>query len=469
MNTRSKLLDVLQELHTKSRTGVLRIQRDTKKKQLVLHNGLLAFAESNLPEEHLAHVMVTMNIIPRAKLNEVASSMKGGLTSEEAILALPEFNPLDLEKGRREQAILIASSLFGWEGCDFRLHAGVNQVRYQSSLRMSLPELAIASLRRAVSKRLLPLPQSLLREKLVALEETPSQQMPLNPAERKACSLLKSERPAEEIISSIPDGELKPEQTLFVLYHLGLITYIADRHDAAEIDEFALDSNPLVMRLNEMLALLDSASLYEILSVSPDATQDQIQAAYHEQAKQLHPDRFQTGEFTPRIRIAAEQVFAKINEAYHTLKNSNSRKLYDLELPKKRPGAAQPKGAVIQNAETAEGLFREGKSLLAKGDAETAVERLRGSVWLCPDKASYNYYLGLAEARIPKFRKSAEQHFLKAIEIEDTSAECHLALARLYIDVRLPRKAELQLDQVLLWDPNNSEAHTLAAELKKLH
>ena len=209
MNTRCKLLDILLELHIKRRTGILRIQRDTKKKQLVLHDGLLAFAESNLPEEHLAHVMVMMDLIPRAKLNEISAFMKGGMTSEEAILALPDSDPQNLEKGRREQAILITSSLVGWEGCDFRLHPGVDQIRGQSSLNMSLPELAVLSVRRGVSKRLLAPPQRFLTGRLLALEDSSGRELPLNPAELKACSLLKSEKPASEIISLIPGGELK--------------------------------------------------------------------------------------------------------------------------------------------------------------------------------------------------------------------------------------------------------------------
>jgi tetratricopeptide (TPR) repeat protein len=150
------------------------------------------------------------------------------------------------------------------------------------------------------------------------------------------------------------------------------------------------------------------------------------------------------------------------------LKTPASRGVYDLQRPKKKAGAAGPKPGAAQSAETAEGLYREGRELLAKGDLETAVERLKGSVWLCPEKATYHYYLGVAEAQVPKYRKSAEQHFLKAIELENMSAHSHLALAKLYIEVRLPRKAELQLEQALRWDPHNAEARKLAADLKKL-
>ncbi len=463
MNTRSKMLEILLELHHKSRSGILRGQRDTKKKQLVLNNGLLAFAESNVPEEHLAHIMVAMDLIPRASLNDIVTFMKEGKTSEEALLSLPEADPRNIEMGRREQAIQITASLLGWEGGDFRLHRGDNFAPPPSNLNMPMLELATLAVRRAVSKRILSMPSGFLSGTLEVMD-TRGREFPLNSAELQAHSALKSERPAAELLPLIPEGSLKPEHTLLALYHLGLIEY----HEKKDAADEASASNPLVLRLNELQTQFESANLYEVLAVSADATQNQIQAAYHEQAKQLHPDRFQTNEFSPRIRAAAERVFAKINEAYHTLKNVNSRKLYDLELPKKKPAVTQQKAAATQNAETAEGLFREGRSLLAKGDVDTAVERLRGSVWLCPEKASYNYYLGLAEARIPKFRKSAERHFLKAIELEDTSVDSHLALARLYIDVRLPRKAELQLDKVLLWEPNHAEAQMLSAELKKL-
>ena len=154
MDINRRLLDILLDLHIKSRSGILRIQRESAKKQLILHNGLLVFAESNQPQEHLAHVMVALDLLPRAKLTDIASSMKTGKTSEEAILALPNSDIENVEKGRREQAIRIVSSLLDWEGCDLRLYPGDGLPPNRMALRMQLPELMIASVRRAVSKRL---------------------------------------------------------------------------------------------------------------------------------------------------------------------------------------------------------------------------------------------------------------------------------------------------------------------------
>ena len=470
MDTTRRLLDILIDFHGNRRSGVLRVQRQSEKKQLALHDGMLAFAESNVPQEHLARIMVSMGLLTGAKLNEIASSMKAGKTSEEAILALPGSKIDDLEKARREQAILIVSSMLGWGECDPRFYSGDDLVRHQFDLRLKLPELAVLAVRRAVAKRLLPVPAHFPDGVCTPAGDIAFKRsaFPLNAAELCACSLLKDAIKTAAIVSLLGAKGPEPEQTLLCLHFLGLIVFnAAENPDPAGI-AVESSSDSIVQRLDEMLAQFESASLYQVLSVGANASQEEIQAAYHEQAKQLHPDRFQTKNFTAEIRGKAEHVFAKINEAYLTLKNPASRALYDEMLPRKRASTAELRPGAAHSEETAEALYREGRALLAKGELETAVERLKGCVWLRPEKAVYHHYLGVAQSEIPKMRKSAEQHLLKAIELEDMSAASHLALASLYIKVSLPRKAEQQLRQALLWDPHNSEAQKLAAELKKL-
>ena len=98
-------------------------------------------------------------------------------------------------------------------------------------------------------------------------------------------------------------------------------------------------------------------------------------------------------------------------------------------------------------------------------DFEQAVKELKSCVYLRPEKANYNYNLGLAESEVPGLYKSAEQHFLKAIELENMSADYHIALIKLYIKVKLPRKASRTLEDLLRWDPDNPEAHKLLEKL----
>lgn len=53
----------LLELHRTQRGGIVRAERGTTKKQLVVRKGRLAFAESNSPEDHLARVLVSMELL----------------------------------------------------------------------------------------------------------------------------------------------------------------------------------------------------------------------------------------------------------------------------------------------------------------------------------------------------------------------------------------------------------------------
>jgi DnaJ-domain-containing protein 1 len=463
MDVNRRLLETLLDLHHENKSGILRVQKNGEKKQLVLSGGSLAFAESNVPQEHLARVMIGLGLLSRAKLNEVADSMKNGMTSEEAILAVSDAGSSGLEKGRREQAMQILGSITGWDDCELRFFSGDNLLRNQTKLGLALPEVIALSLRHAISRHALRLPANFMEGSISLPEDfaAKSQVFPLSAAEIETCSMLRYRMNVSYVLSLVPAGKEKPQEVLLFLYLLGLISL----HKEALAET---DTDVTAETLEETLARFSSASLYEILSVAPEATVDEIQNAYHEQAKQLHPDRFQSAEFSDVVRKNAERIFTLINEAYRTLRSPVFRTEYDQQRLAGKQKTVDQKTGVEKPAEAAASLFREGRALLAKGDVKTALERLKACVWLCPEKAVYNHYLGIAESKNPKLRKSAEQHLLRAIELEDLSADSHLALARLYIDVNLPRKAEQQLELVMLWDPNNAEAKKLSAELKTI-
>lgn len=473
MTGNPNLLEILSDLHKNSRSGVLRVERGSEKKQLVLNKGLLALAESNLPAEHLARIMIKMSLLPRSKVNEITSLMKSGKTSEEAVLALSNSGMQDLEKGRREQAIAILASLWAWGSCDMHFYPGEDLIRYQLNLGLPLPELLVLSARRAVSDHLIPIPHDFLKGSFSIAGNSAEKAMsfPLNSGESYTYSLLHESMNTADMLPLIPAAEAKPEDLLLLLYVLGLIA-LKDPIVQSGDTSAATESNSLVQLLDDMLLRFETASLYEILSIPADASQEQIQTAYYGLAKQFHPDRFQSKEFSADIRLKAQQVFTHINEAYITLKDPASRAGYDerrLTEESKVEAELKARGAGhAEDEKTAAGLFREGRILLAKGDLEKAVERLKGCVWLCPEKAAYHHYLGVAQSKIPNLRKSAEQHLSKALELDNTSMASHLELAKLYIKVMLRRKAEQHLQELLRWDPENPEAHKLFDELKNL-
>jgi len=66
---------------------------------------------------------------------------------------------------------------------------------------------------------------------------------------------------------------------------------------------------------------------YEILDVPPDATAEQIRAAYRILVQLHHPDRLQ--QASPGVREYAEERLKKINEAYTVLSDPARRARYD--------------------------------------------------------------------------------------------------------------------------------------------
>jgi curved DNA-binding protein CbpA len=465
MPIKSSLVQTLLELHSSRGSGVLRIELGKTKKQLVLKGGLLVYAESNLPQEHLAKIMIAQNLLPQDKLKDITPLMKTGKTSEEAIFEACHPDSQHVMSGRREQAIVIMASLLGTENCTMHFYPGENLVRYHLNLNLALPELLGVSAKRAVKDRRIKIPPALL-DGTVVLGSVFGKKAPpfsLSREETYVCSLVSEKMSIADLLALVPAGEASPEEMLMRLSILDLVKLEAKVSEVVEI-------NPLMSEIEDMLLRFDTASAYETLSVKVDANQGEIQAAYHVLAKRFHPDRFQSKDFSERDRAKAERVFTSINAAYTTLRDPATRANYDDSYraqEDKIEAAIKAKAAKSAEEVQVEALFKEGRLSLAKGDFEKAVEQLKSCVWLSPNIAHYNYYLGLAEAEIPRLRKSAERHLLKAIELESMSADIRLALAKLYVKVMLPRKAEIELQETLRWDPGNQEAQKLLAELEK--
>jgi curved DNA-binding protein CbpA len=73
---------------------------------------------------------------------------------------------------------------------------------------------------------------------------------------------------------------------------------------------------------------MKALNFYEILGVAPDATPEQIKAAFRQLAKKWHPDRHATAV----LKTEATRQMQSINAAHDVLKDSAKRQKYDLRL-----------------------------------------------------------------------------------------------------------------------------------------
>lgn len=467
-----KLVFKLLELHKERRTGILRAERGPTKKQFVVRQGRLSFAESNAPEEHLARIMVSMNLLPKATLAGIATMMKEKKTSDEAILATGKAGTRELEEGARQQALVVLSSLMEWDSGGIKVYTSDPGVRRQFDLALPLPDLIVAAARQASSRRPISPAYSPLNQPICQVPENKDALLilPLDRLESLVLSLTAEPVEVEILLARLAPEHPKPEDLILRLMMLGLVRkhVAAGEQAAVPEDKFA----ELDQRMEELLMRFESADLYEILGVAPDAAEDRIKEAYHALAKQYHPDRFQSKEYSESLKAKAQALFTSMTGAYSTLADADSRSAYDRERQHKRASsdraATGRESQQLDRENMAEVLFRAGYGRYLKGDYDKAIEKLKECVWLKPDVAKYRCYLGCSQAEVSRQRKEAEQNLLKAIELDQTLVESHLALGRLYLKAGMPRKAETQLKEVLRWKHGDAEAEKLLREIASM-
>jgi len=467
MQKPASLVEFLLKINKSKQSGVVRCETHNYKKQIIVRSGRLAFAESNLPEEHLANILVKMGLLKRSHLSGIRALMKTGKNADRAILESTGLSRENLKETVVEQAVLILSSLLGREDIKVYFYAGEDLVTRDIQLDLPLPELLVIAARRAAKEGRLPgvsnSHQLMLAKNSSDMNEYLN--LPLNNYESFAYSLIQAPTLAMDILAQIPAGEAKPEELLRRLLLLGLIKVDLSTSSTSGDSESSSDYDNIQEQMEMLLHSFEVAGLYEILAVPTDASEDQVKDAYHELAKQYHPDHYQSEKYDEDTRNTAEKLFTYIAGAYATLGDPASRARYDevRNIKNSRVKATlEARGTVdVDKKKMADALFSLGHSALRNGDYDKAVEHLKECVWLSPDVPKYHHYLGSAQAEIPKLRKTAEGHFLRALELDSTSVATHVSLGKLYLRVNLPRKAEAQFREALRWEPDNAEAISL--------
>lgn len=72
--------------------------------------------------------------------------------------------------------------------------------------------------------------------------------------------------------------------------------------------------------VNSVIAMFykETTSAYDVLGISPSATNDEVKSAYRKMAMKNHPDKVAT--LGPEVQKAAERKFREIHSAYETIK-----------------------------------------------------------------------------------------------------------------------------------------------------
>ena len=211
---------------------------------------------------------------------------------------------------------------------------------------------------------------------------------------------------------------------------------------------------------------LKTKTYYELLNVPQSSSLDEIKKAYYSLAKKYHPDHYHQPELA-NLKSALDMIFAELSKAYDVLKVPATRANYESKIQQSKENAAPPpapatpgsSGSSASNAlgqqKLADLNFKQGRGNFDQQDYWSAIQAFRQCVRLIPESPQYRYWLAMSLTKNPRWRKEAEEHFLRAIELEQFNPHYYVGLALMYKEAGLPIRAEIYLKKALQVAPGN--------------
>lgn len=226
-------------------------------------------------------------------------------------------------------------------------------------------------------------------------------------------------------------------------------------------------------------------SYYDILGVETSASPEQLKSTYYKIARRYHPDHFRKAE--PALLARVESAFARITQAYDTLRDEGLRASYNAKLQARKkaqqladsapkpttpapevpsPADTSPAEPVVSFRERAENDFKEGYAALQQGQRSIATGLFASAARLVPNEPRYRAYYGQMLAAQEHTRRAAETELQAAIKLDPGNSEYRLMLAQLFRDLGFIIRARGEAERAVAADPNNRPARDLLRELK---
>ncbi|MCC6521106.1 MAG: DnaJ domain-containing protein [Polyangiaceae bacterium] len=147
--------------------------------------------------------------------------------------------------------------------------------------------------------------------------------------------------------------------------------------------------------IEQRVAAIEDETYFAMLGVAPESTSTEVQNAYYALARIWHPDRVPPHLVEMRSRVA--KVFARLNEAFHTLSDPNKRDNY-VRLVASGGGTAREKEMVARVVDSAL-EFQKAEVLFKRGQVGMAEALVEQAVAADPDQPEYLTLLAWIQAQ----------------------------------------------------------------------
>jgi curved DNA-binding protein CbpA len=188
---------------------------------------------------------------------------------------------------------------------------------------------------------------------------------------------------------------------------------------------------------------------FQTLEISPDASPEDIKAAYHRLAKQWHPDRYSGPE-----KEEAEARFRALAEAFSILKDPAKRLTLQQQMPKAGPLPDDP------SAESAKERSPEDWAAMAKaafddGKTDQARALIHYAIRLDEEKAQYHSLLATILEREGGDLRSVVKALETTVRLAPRDVESHIRLAEHFKALGMTARSERHLQLAKELAPNH--------------
>jgi tetratricopeptide (TPR) repeat protein len=282
------------------------------------------------------------------------------------------------------------------------------------------------------------------------------------------------------------DSRSRLEEQFNLKIDLGQLLVEAASRVPVEVEPVAPPPEPAhEVDLQEAEAFLrrvkSAPTYYDVLDVGRDVSPTDLKTVYYQLARRYHPDRFRKTE--PALVPRFEGAFARLTQAYDTLRDDRLRAGYDAKLAARKkveeaapapvnpversePAATRVDEPVVSAVERAEAQFKEGLAALELGQRKVALGLFASAASARPKEARYRAHYGQMLAENERTRRAAEGEFQAAIKLDPANGEYRVMLAELYRDLGLKLRAKGEAERAVAADPNNRKARELLRALK---
>jgi DnaJ-domain-containing protein 1 len=451
------LAELIREISAKSLGGRLRLEHDRVHVVVYFDNGNIGYAASNLRTLRLREYLRKSDLVSEDKLDDRVPDLEllkrlcaNGLVSVAAAEQVQTKQVADVLR----LALLWTEGAWEFESRSrleeqLNLDLDIDSLLLEAARR--LPADFVASRFSSPAEVITPLPEPLVNNNLL-------------PAEAFLLSRLDQPTSLRELIAVSGLGEKEALQLVYSLALVGVVqrqdwnSVLRDQKPAPRpVAPTTAPPEPPVEReqpreidltdVESFLARVKNAQThYEVLDVNREVSAESLKKIYYQLARNYHPDRFRKSHASLVTRL--EAAFARVKQAYDTLRDDNLRANYNTKLASRRKAEPEPKALTPQT--------------------EAVVERVAEPSVAPTESAADRAQRGRMLAANEKTRRAAEAELLAAIKLDPKNAEYRVMLAELYRDLGLKLRAKGEAERAVAADPNNRKARDLLQALKSV-